>query len=268
MRKLFKKFVFFELLLLVMAYGVRSFFDKEIFLADSANFGWVFGIIGTAYTLIAAFVLFGVWNQYSALSSLMARESWLLGSIWNFVDYFNDKKLTQNMKTVILSYVNKTIDDEVNQLAQEKELETYSKEYVAIGKVIDGIEFNDGRDSVIYPAMIEGYRDLLDVRQQRNEAGMTRLSLSMRILFMIFSLLLAGSSLIAGFVYTVMYFFGVGFIGAVVSLTYIVVMDMDNPFGGLFELKPTSFYQTKKYIEEAEHEVNLNQQNKKGPRLY
>lgn len=244
-----KKFVFSELLLLVMAYGVRSFFGKDIFLADSANFGWVFGIIGTAYTLIAAFVLFGVWNQYSALSGLMARESWLLGSIWNFTDYFNDKKLTQNMRSALLAYINKTIDEEVNMLAQEKELETYSKEYVAIGKIIDGIEFNDGRDSVIYPVMIQGYRDLLDVRQQRNEAGTTRLSISMKVLFVIFSLLLASSSLIAGFVYMIMYLLGVGFIGAIVILTYIVVMDMDNPFGGLFELKPTSFYQTKKYIE-------------------
>ncbi|KKS08252.1 MAG: hypothetical protein A2418_02710 [Candidatus Brennerbacteria bacterium RIFOXYC1_FULL_41_11] len=254
MKKLFLKFAFLELLLLTVAYSVRTYFGKEIFLADSANFGWVFGIIGTAYTLIAAFVLFGVWNQYSALSSLIARESWLLGSIWNFTDYFNDKKLTQNMKSVLLSYINQTVDKEVDLLAREQEVETYSKEYIAIGKVIDGIEFNDGRDAVIYPVMIQGYRDLLDVRQQRNEAGTTRLSFSMRILFMIFSLLLATSSLIAGFVYTIMYMFGAGFIGAVVILTYIVVADMDNPFGGLFELKPVSFFQTKKYIEGSSHQ--------------
>ncbi len=255
MKKLFTKFIVLELLLLVMAYGIRSFFGKDIFLTDSANFGWVFGIIGTAYTLIAAFVLFGVWNQYNALSGLMARESWLLGSIWNFTDYFNDKKLSQNMRSVLLAYINKAIDDEIGFLANEKEIETYSEEYKAIGKVIDAIEFNDGRDSVIYPIVIQSYRDLLDVRQQRNEAGVTRLSASMKVLFMVFSLLLASSSLIAGFIHTVMYLFGVGFIGAIVILTYIVVTDMDNPFGGLFELKPVSFYQTKKYIEENIHGV-------------
>ena len=253
MKKLFMKFIVGEFFFLVFAYGFRSFLGNDIFLADSANFGWVFGIIGTAYTLIAAFVLFGVWNQYGALSALLARESWLLSSLWNLTDYFNDKKLSQDMRRVLLAYVNKTITEEIGSMAREEEVEIYSAEYRAIGEIIDGIEFNDGRDGVVYPAVIQAYRDFLDIRQQRNEAGVTRLSMSMKVLFIVFSSLLAGAVLILGFVNTSMYLLAVGFISMIVILTYIVVMDMDNAFGGLFELKPTSFYQARKYIESFKH---------------
>lgn len=255
MKKLLVKFLILEIAFLIAAFFVRSYWGKDIFLADSANFGWVFGIIGTAYTLIAAFVLFGVWNQYNALSVLMARESWLLSSLWNVTDYFNDEKLSQLMQKALLAYLAKTVDEEIGLLAREQEVQTYSREYTNIGSVIDGIVFNDERDGAIYPLIIQGYRDLLDVRQQRNEAGVTRLTISMKSLFVVFSLLLALSAVIAGFANTGMYLTGVGFIGAIVILTYLVVADMDNPFGGLFAMEPHSFQQAQDYIERTGHRV-------------
>lgn len=253
MKKFLVRFIILDLIFLVIAYAVRTVIGGDYFLADAANWGWVFGSIGTVYTLIAAFVLFGVWNQYNALSSLMARESWLLASLWNFTDYFNDEKLSSGMRNVLLAYIRAVTEGEVTMLAHNKEVKTYSREYKDIGIQIDHIEFNDGRDGVVYPLMIQGYRDLLDVRQSRNEAGITRLSESMKILFVVFSILLAGSILFLGFVHMAMYLTSVAFVGAVVILTYTVVMDMDNPFGGLFELQPVAFHQAKEYITSTEH---------------
>lgn len=253
MRKLFFRFLILECAFLVFAYIVRTAVGADYFLSDAANWGWVFGAIGTVYTLIAAFVLFGVWNQYNGLSALMARESWLLASLWNFTDYFNDEKLSNGMRAVLLAYISKTTEQEVAMLAQSREVETYSREYKDIGKQIDIIAFDDSRDSVVYPLMIQGYRDLLDVRQSRNEAGITRLSESMKILFVIFSILLASSILLLGFAHLAMYLASVAFVGAIVILTYTVVIDMDNPFGGLFELQPSAFHQAKEYIAKTEH---------------
>ncbi len=242
-----------ECAFLAVAYAVRTAVGADYFLSDAANWGWVFGVIGTVYTLIAAFVLFGVWNQYNALSSLMARESWLLSSLWNFTDYFNDEKLSKNMRAVLLAYIHKTVDEEISMLAQNREVETYSREYKDIGAEIDAIIFDDSRDGVVYPLMVQGYRDLLDVRQSRNEAGVTRLSRSMKILFVIFSVLLACSIVMLGFVHMAIYLASVAFVGAIVILTHTVVMDMDNPFGGLFELQPVVFHQAKEYIAKTEH---------------
>ena len=253
MKKLLFKFLILEGAFLALAYVLRIMVGSGYFLSDAANWGWVFGVIGTVYTLIAAFVLFGVWNQYNALSALMAREAWLLASLWNFTDYFNDEKLSNGMRAVLLAYIRAATDTEVAMLAENKEVETYSREYKDIGAQIDEITFDDGRDSVVYPLMIQGYRDLLDVRQSRNEAGVTRLSESMKILFTVFSLLLAGSILLLGFSHMAMYLVSVAFIGAVVILTYMVVADMDNPFGGLFELQPIAFHQAKEYIAKTEH---------------
>ncbi len=253
MKKLLLKFLILEGAFLALAYALRITVGSEYFLSDAANWGWVFGVIGTVYTLIAAFVLFGVWNQYNALSSLMARESWLLSSLWNFTDYFNDNGLSKNMRAVLLAYIHATVNNEIVMLAQGKEVETYSREYKDIGTQIDGIVFDDGRDSAVYPLMVQGYRDLLDVRQSRNEAGVTRLSESMKIIFIVFSVLLAWSILMLGFAHMAMYMTSIAFVGAIVILTYMVVSDMDNPFGGLFELQPTAFHQAKEYIAKTEH---------------
>ena len=253
--KMSLKIILFSGVVIACGCWLRAAVGKEYFLADAANLGWIIGVIGTIYTLIAAFVLFGVWNQYNALDDLIAREARLLAELWNYTDYFNDPRLDKQMKASLLAYIDAVQKEEVGILAKNMPVENYSQELIAINEVIDKIKFDDDRDATIFPVMIALYRDLFEVRHQRNTAGVTRLPISVKVLFIVLSVALIFNSIILGFVNGLMYIFGLAFVVVVVALTYEVVQDMDNPFGGLFELKPTAFEEAKKYIKETKHNI-------------
>lgn len=246
--------IFISVLVVVgLGLWLRTTIGKEYFLADAGNLGWIIGVIGTIYTLIAAFVLFGVWNQYNALDELIIKEARVLAGLWNYTDYFNDRKLDKQMKTNLLSYIDKAVQKEISCLAANQPVKNYSPELIDINQTIDAIKFNDGRDATVYPVMIELYKNLVEVRQERNSAGVTRLPFSMKILFIVLSLLLIFCALILGFNNNLMYIFSLAFTVTAVDLIYEVIQDMDNPFGGLFELKPTAFEETKEYISRTKH---------------
>lgn len=239
--------------LVLIGLWLRMRVGKEYFLADAANFGWIIGVIGTIYTLITAFVLFGVWNQYNTLQELIAKEARILAGLWNYTDYFNDSKLDKQMRESLVSYINKALEVEIKRLAGDQQVVTYSAELITINQVVDAVKFNDGRDGTIYSVVIELYKNLVDVRVQKNEAGITRLPLSIKALFIVLSLLLVFCVLILGFTNELMYIFSLLFVAIIVSLTYEVVQDMDNPFGGLFQLKQGTLEETKEYISRSQH---------------
>ena len=68
---------------------LQSTVGKEYFLEDIGGIGWLLGVVGTIYTLVAAFTMVEVWNQFNNTSSLISREAKTIVSIWNYTDYLN-----------------------------------------------------------------------------------------------------------------------------------------------------------------------------------
>lgn len=244
-----------SLLIVVLSMGwlTRVIIGPQFFLEDSANFGWVLGVIGTVYTLVAAFVIFGVWSQFNELASLITKESRLLVALWDVIDYFNDRELDKRIKTALISYIDETVNRELAKMAKGERINTYSKEFIGIREAIDKIRFDDARDNTIFPVVVELYRDLLDVRDQRTEAGITRLPTSLKLLFLILSSFLIASFIILGFAHLELYLFSLAFGGLIVIFMYEVIKDLDNPFGGVFQLEYEPLKDAKNYIERSEH---------------
>lgn len=245
----------FFLLAAIVGVGLflRSSIGEKFFLEDAANFGWVFGVVGAIYTLVAAFVIFGVWSQFNELSNLITKESRLLVALWDLVDYFNDQELDATAKRSLLGYIDGVVEDEVGLMAQNQRINTYSEKFIAIRQAIDQIRFDDARDCAVFSLVAGLYRDLLEVRDQRTEAGVIRLPLSLKLLFLTLSILLVLSFLILGFVHVEFYLLSLIFGSSFVIFIYEVIKDLDNPFGGVFQLEYTPLQDAREYIEKTEH---------------
>jgi hypothetical protein len=50
-----------------------------------------------------------------------------------------------------------------------------------------------------------------------------------------------------------LYLFSVGFSGFIAVMIFEIIKDLDNPFGGIFNLEPKPFYKAREYVLKTKH---------------
>lgn len=232
---------------------LQSFVGKEYFLADIGGIGWLLGVVGTIYTLVAAFTMVEVWNQFNNTSNLISREAKAIISIWNYTDYLNDRSLDQKMQKCLTTYLDTAMTIEHSQASSGVRSAQSSPEFIAILKVIDQIKFDDKRDASIFPILTQSYEELSTIRSDRLEAGVTRLPAMIKIFFISLSLMLMISYILVGYVHLPLYIIHTVFGASIISLTYKIILDLDNPFDGYWNLDYSAFTQAKDHIAGNRH---------------
>ena len=226
---------------------------KEYFLEDIGGIGWLLGVVGTIYTLVAAFTMVEVWNQFNNTSNLISREAKAIISIWNYTDYLNDKKIDEYMEKALISYIGRAMTYEHTQASKGIRPTQSSPEFLAILKAIDQITFDDKRDVSVFPILTQAYEELSAIRSDRIEAGVTRLPTMIKIFFISLSLMLMASYILVGYVHLPLYIIHIVFGATIISITYRIIIDLDNPFDGFWNLDYTALNQAKDHILHNRH---------------
>lgn len=255
--KIFKQAIFPILisvgLATLLGISLQTLVGKEYFLEDIGGVGWLLGVVGTIYTLVAAFTMVEVWSQFNNTSNLISREAKSIISIWNYIEYLNDKKIDRSMQKVLTGYLERCMSVEHDQASKAVRPIQSSVEFLAILKVIDQISFNDARDVAVFPVLIQAYEDLSTIRSDRIEAGVTRLPGMIKIFFIALSLMLMVSYILVGYVHLPLFIIHTIFGASIISLTYKIILDLDNPFDGYWNLDYSALTQAKEHIAKHRH---------------
>lgn len=246
------KVIFAILLTLIIGYILRLLFN-QILLEDEASVGWFFGVFGTFYTLITAFILVTVWTQYTSFEKLLAVEAKNISAIWNLTDYLNDKKVSQKMKGVLLKYIDSTVDKEMQEHTRGNKVDHPSRELVSILEVIDKINFDDKRDASIFQSIINAYEELSTSRAERIEHSVTRIPPILKLFFLLVSVLFVVIYMVHGFNNLYLYLFTLAVLTFIVKFSYIIITDLDNPFKGIWNISLESFINCRNFISSREH---------------
>jgi len=94
---------------------------------------------------------------------------------------------------------------------------------------------------------------LSSVRSERIEAGTARIPSPLRILFTVLSVLLLSTFILLGFVSTSLYIYNIALVTIIINYAHTLILDLDKPFVGIWNVDYTAFTQTKKYILETRH---------------
>lgn len=237
----------------IFGVALQSLIGKEYFLADIGGIGWLLGVVGTIYTLVAAFTMVEVWNQFNNTSSLISREAKTIISIWNYTDFLNDKALDSKMQKCLTEYLQESMTTERKQAAKGIRSIQSSTTLLNILRVIDKVKFDDPKDAAIFPLLTQAYEDLATIRSDRLEAGIARLPGMIRIFFVALSIMLMVSYILVGYIHLPLYIIHTVFGATIISLTYKIIIDLDNPFDGYWNLDYGAFTQAKEHISKNRH---------------
>ena len=240
------------LVILLIGYGVREQMNV-VLLADEASVGWFWGVFGTLYALVTAFVMVAVWEQYNGLEEAIGNEAKNLSSLWNYTDYLNDIGISQKMSAALIRYIDVTKHAEFPALANGQRVAHPSPEIIEIMQVIDGVTFDDDRDSVAFSALTSAYDELATSRSTRLEHSVTRIPPLLRAFFAVVSLVFVLGYIIHGYNSALLYYSTLGALGITVSFAYLLIADMDNPFRGAWNISFDAFDNAATYISERSH---------------
>lgn len=235
-----------------VALFVRSYMGAGMLLSEINGIGWLVGVLGTIYTFVAAFTVVEVWTQFNGVAALIAKEAKSVTSIWNYVDYLNDTKVDRQMQKALIAYL-KHAEGEKIDASNGVRSPHPSIELMQIFRIMDTIQFNDKRDAAIYPLLVTAYEELSSVRSERIEAGTARIPSPLRIFFTVLSIFLLITFILLGFVSTNLYLYNVVLVTVIISYAHMLILDLDNPFVGIWNVDYSAFAQTKKYILETRH---------------
>lgn len=247
------KLLIVALVTVIWGLFIRWNLGSEYFITDVNGIGWFQGVVGTVYTLFAAFIIVEVWGQYSTVSNLVAKEAKTIATIWNLANYLDDSKLDERLKVVLIKYCGVVIKNESVEAASMIRSIHPSKELTEIHLVLDGVEFNDKRDMAVFPLLVQAFEELSNVRSERIEAGVTRLPGLLKKFFAFLSILLLVSFSFIGFVSIYLYLFTLVTGGVVVAFAFFIASDLDNPFDGVWNVGFEAIEQAQKYVENFGH---------------
>jgi len=239
-------------IILFIGYFTRSNFN-EILLADEASIGWFWGVFGTLYALITAFVLVGVWEQFNGFSNEIAKEAKTITSIWNYTDYLDDTVISKKMEEALVAYLKTVSGSEAKKMARAARIVHPSKELVGIMEVIDKIKFDDPRDESAFKEIIRVYEELSTVRNERIESSVTRLPPLLKGFFVLISSVFVLGYLVHGFVNPVLYYSTLIAVSTIVFFANMIIFDMDNPVDGIWNVSFEAFKNSLSYIKSRKH---------------
>lgn len=244
------KSLIFALISAVAMYLVRMYFHTEAYLSDIGGIQTFFGVFGILYGIMAAFVVFEVWNQYNEASGLIDKEAQGLERLYRLTLYFRDEKFTKDMLTIIKHYTLNVIEGKFQTLGGGQRNVENGKLFRKIADVIREIKFDDNHDAIVYDHILEHYGQLGLTRTERINKSLQRMPVLLKAFIYVSSGLIMTVFIILPFanpVYGMLSTFGLGF---VLVMVYQLIEDLDNPFVGNWNISPEPFERALKHIEE------------------
>ncbi len=242
--------ILFSSVVAVLGYLSLTLFHTGDFLADLGGIGAFLTVFGTLYGILAAFIVFEVWNQFNQISKLIDKEAQGIERLYRLTLYFRDEKLTTTMKAAITEYVNLVVDGKFKMIAKGGRNKVTGVSFRKIADIIRHIVFNDDHDSIVFDHILDHYGELAQIRTERLNQSLTRLPSLLKNFIYISSFFALVVFLFMPFENQYYALLSVTITAFLQSMIFHIIEDLDNPFVGHWNLTPEPFARALLHIEE------------------
>lgn len=221
---------------------LKFYFDTDQeFIKDVSSVSGYLTVIGTLYSILTAFVIYSVWEQFNKSASAVENETNDLEDLLAYVGYLNDSKFDKAIKKSVNQYAGSVIAHEWQDLEAGRRSAKTDRAFDEIYKNIKSVNFDDSKDPIAWQQIIKKFNDISDARNQRIFVSMERIPRVLKSLLYLVSI-----SVIAGF-----FLLGIEnniIAVAITALTTVIVVfiievveDLDNPYTGKWAIKNGAF---------------------------
>jgi len=210
--------------------------------------GFFMSIIGTAYAILMAFVIFSTWQKFTAADDAVTAEANSLGDLIRIAQQFPDPE-RHELFTRVRAYAVSVTEDEWKAMAHERASPQAFAALNSMWQAYAAIDPQTNRASALYGEVLRHLGDVSDHRRDRIRAAATTIPGTLWVV------LLASGAATIGFTYC---FAGrnlrtqaimTAVLGGVIGLLLFVVLEFNLPFTGDISVPPTAFNQVFKLLD-------------------
>lgn len=218
------------------AIATRALFDIHQLTADIGLTTAVYGVLGTIYAILLAFVVSGIWQNFSkALTTVHAEADALMGLV-HITEAFPQEH-SKEVSSVVLTYAQMTIDEEWHTLAGVARGSVAPDEIIAdpamaLMHTVQSLEPLNDREVALFQQALVMLNNWLDARRERLQSAIGGNAAAL------WPLLIAGAIVLFAlhglFVAKATEVWGALLLGLslVVGISFYLIFSLDSPFTG------------------------------------
>jgi hypothetical protein len=189
-------------------------------------------VLGGLYSIIVAFLIYVVWDQFNRVQMGVSQEASALEDLNRVAAFLSDSGVAGTIRGAIKRYMESTGGDEPRRLAKGQLSSLAEEHFKALTHSIRAVEVKTTKDGAIYQEMLRGLTRVSDTRDERLGVSATRIPSTLWYLVVFASFALFAGFLVLGITSVPLSMAIVAAVAGCLMFLLCVLQDMDNPFEG------------------------------------
>lgn len=230
----------------------KSQFDHDESFEDVSSWGTFFTVYGVLYAILAGFLIVEAISKYNSLQAIIDDELNNIQDIRDLAIYLNcEKSVIRKIISELIDYLDYVAHkDWVGMMNGCKKLDSdTSREMYEIYSAINAIELNDKRDEISLKILMSKMVEITTLRTKRISLAGQKLPNSLKLLMTIMSAVLVIGFLALGVHNLIFHLVMIVSILSSVLILHGIILDIDHPFDGTWNLSSEPYLALKKKME-------------------
>jgi hypothetical protein len=214
--------------------------------------GIIYGGIVAVYSILLAFIVVIVWEQYQNTGDRIQEESSKVFNLYRASYAFPDSTTGKKIRTTVIAYVSSVVDDEFPAMEHDTTSSLTQQKYNKVWDMIYAIRPTTENEKIWYTSMVTSVN-------QFGEARIIRISdIDPSLPSLMWRILLAGGAIIILFAILFKtnnnwaHFIKILFFSIVIVFNLMLVNLLDHPYKGLLKIEPTAFTKILKHYKDEQ----------------
>ena len=217
----------------------RDFLPPDMRGAVSSTWEVFYAVFGVIYAIVIGFILAELLTRFQRLMSGIGSELNALQSVRDFLIYVDDNKDAKH--AIILSlrnYISSVLNSEWHRMDQKTDLAKAdtSDELYALMQAVGQIKIANEGDSLALSKLIEKISDVTVYRTERFDHSCSKLSPLLHALIVFMSTIMVVGIILIPVESIILQMFMVISMTTAVYILYCVVIDLNKPFVGVWNI--------------------------------
>jgi len=228
-------------------WAVRRWVPVADLMASNDVVGNYLQTLGGIYAVLLAFVVFVVWSQFNDARNYVERDANELQDLYRIVAAMDADALVEPLRR----YCAAVIDEEWAAMGRGDEATMHR-----VGKILEEewqklhrFEPQGGCHRTLHDDALVRFHELCDARTERLSSARAHIPLALHLLLDLGAIVLVGSFLLLGVERFAIHALVTGAMAGAVSHVLYVVHDLDDCFGGAWQVSAAPFGRVRRFME-------------------
>jgi len=204
--------------------------------ADIHGIGSFLGVVGGVYSIVIAFVIYVVWDQYNRVQMGLDTEGAAIEDLVRAASMLSDRAAANDVRVAAVRYLDAVAGDEALKQATVERSVVAHDLASALASRVRSVSADTGKAGAVYDEMLRCLARASDARSERLAVSSTRIPGTLWNLVLFASGALLFGFYVLGIQSLALSRMTIAAVAGVLVFLLSVVKDMDNPFCGAWNV--------------------------------